>query len=196
MKPHSKQLIAGFTMVEMLVVIAIVGILAAISAPNWQAWLTRQRINSAQSEALTVLRQAQANAKREKRIWQVCFRDDGNKVRWNVSPVSFDVPDCSIVSAGGWENLIGEDANIIGIDTSKTTLRLGGISNSYAVLFQYKGLLKETTPPLTGTITFGSRQTPGSVGVRDGTKRCVRVETLLGAMSLGNDNDCPTPSTP
>lgn len=181
MKPYSRQSIAGFTMVEMIVVVVIVGILAAIAAPTWQGWLTRQRVNSAQAEALNTLREAQANAKREKRMWQACFRDDGTRVAYIVTAAD----NCNAVPISAWNSLLAEDSNIVAIDTANTR---GG--STYNVQFQYKGLLVESDPPQTGKITFGVRDRQGAIGVRTGSKRCITVQTLLGAMSLGSDQEC------
>ncbi|MBE9229328.1 type II secretion system protein [Phormidium sp. LEGE 05292] len=197
MKPFSKQALAGFTLIEMLVVIAIIGILAAIAAPNWLTWLTKQRVNSAQAEALVVLREAQANAKREKRIWQACFRDDGTRVQWSVQPLPPNIgspvnkclnPGESSTSGIVWNNLTDESSDLIAIDTTKSNLSEAG-NNAYSVMFQYKGLLVES-PSQTGVLTFGTRQNPGQKGVKEGTKRCVAVITLLGATSAASDNDC------
>ncbi|MFB2895257.1 Tfp pilus assembly protein FimT/FimU [Aerosakkonemataceae cyanobacterium BLCC-F50] len=198
MKPYSKQTNDGFTMVEMIVVVVIIGILSAIVAPSWLQWLTRQRVNTAQAEAVMVLREAQSNAKREKRVWQACFRDTGTKVQWSVQPQHPDDgnnnrclnpgqhPNAGIA----WNDLASEDADKIAIDSANTTLSNAG-SNTYSVLFQYKGLLK-TESTQTGGITFGTRDNQGSLGVRAGTKRCVAVMTIMGATSAGSDNDCPT----
>ncbi|XWK85827.1 MAG: prepilin-type N-terminal cleavage/methylation domain-containing protein [Phormidium sp.] len=201
MKPYSKQTNDGFTMVEMIVVVVIIGILSAIGTPSWLQWLTRQRANTAQGEAVMVLREAQSNAKREKRVWQACFRDTGTKVQWSVQPqhpndANTGVnrclnpgqhPNAGIV----WNDLASEDADKIAIDTNpaNTTLSSAG-TNTYSVLFQYKGLLN-TESVQTGGITFGTRDNQGSLGVRAGTKRCVAVMTIMGATSAGSDNDCP-----
>lgn len=199
MKPKIKQAIAGFTVLEMLVVIAIVGILAAIATPSWLSWLTRQRVNSAQAEALTVLREAQANAKREKRIWQACFRDDGNSVSWSVQPALDENQIClntgeSSTAGIVWNNIVGEDTNVVALDIPNTNMRASG-ANTYSVKFQYKGLLVETPPQLQADgnavkLTFGIRNIQGQQGVRDGSKRCVFVQTLLGAMRAGSDSEC------
>lgn len=191
-----KQANAGFTVVELMVVIVIVGILASIGNASWQGWLTRQRVNSAQAEAFTALRQAQANAKREKRVWQACFKDNGTRLQWSVQPLPAGAandtncfepgenPNITVV----WNNVLEESSDVVGIDTANTSLRPAG-GGTYSVKFQYKGLLVEN-PSQIGRITFGTRQTPGQVGVREGTRRCVRVETLLGAMIADSDEEC------
>jgi len=181
MKPYSKQSIVGFTLVEMIVVIVIVGILAAIAAPTWQGMLARQRVNSAQGQALNALREAQTNAKREKRMWQACFQDDGTRVSYFVTAVK----NCSTIPNNAWNSLLPENSNVVAIDSANTK---GG--NMYNVTFQYKGLLDDTNPPQTGKITFGIRDKQGIVGVTKGSKRCITVQTLLGAMSLGSDQEC------
>ena len=180
MKGVLKQANAGFTMVEMIVVIAIVGILAAIAAPSWLALLTRQRVNAAQAEALAVLRQAQANSKREKREWQTCFRDDGTKVMWSVTSAT---DKCNTVPTASWNNLVGENSDTIAIDTTNTNLP-DAPSGYYRVIFQYKGLVSDGAST---RITFRSRV--GSA-TDNSSKRCVRVETLLGAMSTAQNNEC------
>lgn len=198
MKPYLKQNSDGFTIVEIIVVVAIIGILAAIAAPNWLGWLTRQRVNTAQAEAIMVLREAQANAKREKRVWQACFRDNGSRVQWSVQPQHPDDNNNNrCLNPGGhpnsgivWNDLAGEDADMIAIDAVNTNLSNAGSANTYSVLFQYKGLLK-TESLQTGGITFGTRNIQGTTGVREGTKRCIAVMTIMGATSAASDSECP-----
>ena len=41
---------AGFTLIEMMIVVAILGILAAIAVPSYQSYVTKSRAQAATSE--------------------------------------------------------------------------------------------------------------------------------------------------
>lgn len=183
--PGLKQAIAGFTLVEMLVVVAIVGILAAIAAPSWLAFLNTQRLNAAQDEALRVMREAQATAKSQNLCQEASFRDDGIKVQWSTHLPSVSTANCPTtapVNSWTWNNLIGEDANLISIDAdpqSPTRSTLNQQNGAYRVQFQFSGWVNGQL----GKVTFAPRD--GSK-----TQRCVVVSTLLGALRTANDNGC------
>lgn len=197
MKPPSRRSVAGFTMIELIVIMVIIAVLAAIAAPSWLAFLTRQRLSAAQGQALTVIRDAQVNAKRDKRTWEVCFRENptDNSVQYSVHPIPTALAaDCANAS---WQKLTGE-ANTIGI------LPQGG-ALPYKVQFDYNGLIRDNqqipnshrlapTPPLPdgsteiGKITFVSRS--GNTLNTAGSKRCIFVSTLIGAMRTAQDNLC------
>jgi len=158
-------------MVELLVIIAIIGILSAIAIPSWQLFLQRLRLNAAQAEALNILRTAQNHAKREKRVWQASFRQENNQVQWSVH--SEDSPPV-------WKNLLDEDADQIDIDEANSTFRR--YNEAYGVQFQYKG----RTNGQLGRITFTYPGTNSTNTIR----RCVFVSTLLGAMRTDSDRGC------
>ncbi|MBD2771462.1 type II secretion system protein [Iningainema tapete] len=166
---------AGFSLIELLVVIIMVGVLAAIAVPSWLAFVNQQRLNSAKRQALTVLRDAQSNAQREKLRWQVCFKDDGNQVLYTAHRVPSD-NNCLVTN---WEPLIGEDSKAIKVLTSTMSTSPNGF---YRMQFNYDGSVeKEGTQPW--RITFSPR-------INSGSKTCATVETLLGSISTGQDNKC------
>ena len=60
----SSMRVKGFTLTEMIIVIAIIGILAAILAPTMTTYYWKSRVKSANSEAKMVYNAAQTAAQR------------------------------------------------------------------------------------------------------------------------------------
>lgn len=164
----------GYTLLEILVIVVVVGILAAIGAPSWLSMLNRWRLNAAQAEALSVMREAQANARREKRVWQASFREINGQVQWSLHPDDSETNQI-------WNNLIREDANKISILQSHTTLQ--NHNGVYSVQFKHNYWVNGQL----GRITFVSRSGASNSIT---TKRCVWVSTLLGVLRTNSDRDC------
>ncbi len=175
MESPSEKSNFGYTLLEILVILVVVGILAAISAPSWLSLLNRWRLNTAQAEALSVMREAQANARREKRVWQASFREMNAQVQWSLHP-----PNESETNQI-WNNLTREDANKISILDSYTTLQ--NRNGVYGVQFKHNYWVNGQL----GRITFITR---GQSNSTNAPKRCVWVSTLLGVLRTDGDRGC------
>jgi prepilin-type N-terminal cleavage/methylation domain-containing protein len=156
--------IAGFSLLEVLVVVVIIAGLAAIAAPGWGAFLMNQRLNMAQDQVYQAMLKTKDNARRGRVTWQASFRDQNNTTQWVIHPAS-DSP-----SSTSWNTL----DSALKIDSETTLLLSSGV---YRVQFDQEGNVAGSL----GGITLSSRQ--------GGTaKRCVIVSTLIGSLRKGTDH--------
>lgn len=165
--------IAGFTLIELLVVIIMAGALAAIAAPSWLAFMNRQRVNAAQDQAFQALRKAQANAIREKRSWEVSFRENDKRLQWSTH---LDADG----TVAAWKDLPEGNADRVKIDNSN--LSTACKAGQYCVKFQDRGIVDEELA--------GKQITFTSIDERNGPKRCVYVATILGSLRTDRDDGC------
>ena len=77
MKPFSYNN-KGFTLIELMVVIAITGILATIAIPQFSTMITNTRLRGAAREIHSVLQQARLRAAKEQSYVVVDFDPDGD----------------------------------------------------------------------------------------------------------------------
>lgn len=72
---RSQQAQAGFTLVELMVVVAVVGVLAVVAAPSMAELVRTNRVNGAAGELTSAIQVARSEAiRRNSRVW-VCPTD-------------------------------------------------------------------------------------------------------------------------
>jgi len=85
----------GFTLIEMMIVIAIMAILAGIAAPNFQTYMAQRRLNGAARQVMTDLMAARSKAVNLNQKVKVFFKSDQEKVHeyeiWNDADGNGDV---------------------------------------------------------------------------------------------------------
>lgn len=161
----------GFTLLESLVVIGIIGVLGVTAGPSWVTFLEKWRLSDAQSELYSAIRITQTNAQNNRLNWQFSIRETPTgDVEWASHP-QHEMPTI-------WQKL-GNDA--IDIDLADTTL--DSRNGVYYIRFNYKGNLVSRTR----TFTLTSSMAPS-------IKRCVVMSNLLGAMRQAKEQEKPSSS--
>ncbi|NEQ25544.1 MAG: type II secretion system protein [Microcoleus sp. SIO2G3] len=154
----------SFTLVELIGVMALLGILMAIAAPSWNAFFQHRQLAAAQERTAQAIRNAQHQASLSRTRKAIAFRETPNGVEWSVYPTSG--------SPTEWRSLSIE----VAIDASNTTLHQTG--NLYRLQFNEDGHVVGQLGRMTLTIP----QTQ--------LRRCVFASTLLGAVRRAEGNAC------
>jgi Tfp pilus assembly protein FimT len=171
---------AGFTLLELTIIVAVIGIVSAIAAPAWFGFLERQHLNTAQNQVYRAMREAQSNATRDKVTWEASFQQvpvaGKQVVQWSVHRA-----DITPV-AGSWHNF----ETHIRLDNETTLPQSDGIHrvrfNSFGCpVYQLHDECGQTSILSKGRLTLSSHS--GSQA-----KRCVIVSTLLGALRTAKEN--------
>jgi Tfp pilus assembly protein FimT len=172
---------AGYTMIETLIILLIIGIFIAIVAPSWLMFINNQRLKVSLDRAYSAMELARSNAKRDKISWQASFKEVEQNVQ--VAVHQANIPPAQ-VPANQWKNLEPQ----IQIDTEETTVLQVNENNQQTengrirrVMFNYRGCpvsrsyhdCTQTSIRAKGTLTLRHPNLTNS-------QRCIIISTLLG----------------
>lgn len=170
---------SGFTLLEGLITLVLLGVLFAIAAPNWFAFINQQRVGSARNQASQAIRTAQSQAQQTKVNRAVVFDNNNDQPRYAIVAAPNNTVDRSQIK--NWQ-LLGDSTDAIRLWGNRGANR----TEPDALVFDGYGAVVASVSPVPYVITIGS-----TAGVNP--KRCVSVETLLGATADNSNADCPAP---
>jgi prepilin-type N-terminal cleavage/methylation domain-containing protein len=208
-REDSTQGEAGFSLLELVVVVLMIAILSAIAAPGWLAFVNRQRVAKVNDGVWSALQEAKREAKRTKRSYSVSFRQPAgtlpqvavyptedraglaitlanNSNAWRPLTEGFDIkPEQVTLCSNIDSNTANEQASPIpncNLDTART------------IIFDYQGslaLVNGQDPEINDGINITVAVPQSNGGVIEATARCVVVKTLIGSMQIGkNPQNC------
>jgi type II secretory pathway pseudopilin PulG len=177
-KTASRKGDGGFTIIELLVIVLLLGTLSAIAAPGWVAFINRQRVRTVNDRVLQTLRSAQSEAKRSKRDITITFNPtpatDPPTAIINTNPPQ-TIPLQTVTFNAGGEIKPGT----IALSTNAIALGDPDIPVN-SIIFDYQGNVKKLPPatnPARFVVTVAPANKPDS-----SARQCAIVETIIGGM--------------
>jgi prepilin-type N-terminal cleavage/methylation domain-containing protein len=165
---HRRYSASGYTLLEILIVLVILGILSAIVAPGWLGFVQQRQLKTAQEQLQRASHEAISNAKKNKLVWQVSFRKGTLQSQYAVHQA------LTLPEHIQWQDL-GEHVKI---DEDNTTFYQDK-NNIWRVQYNHQG----NTNGRLGRITLMA----SSGGA---ARYCVITNTLIGNTKLASDKDC------
>lgn len=186
---------AGFTMLEILIIVLIIGIFSAIVAPSWLMFINNYRLKLSLDRAYSAMVTARSNAKRDNIAYQASFKQVGETVQ--VAVHKSDISPAK-VPAGEWKSLEPQ----IQINTNDTTLRKVNENTNlvkengtvWRALFNYQGCPVYKVSDECGLTSIQAKGTLTLYHphLKNGD-RCVIISTILGHKRIAQRQNKPNP---
>jgi prepilin-type N-terminal cleavage/methylation domain-containing protein len=163
----------GFTLIEVLVVMVMVGVLTAIAAPAWSGFVTNQRLSASQTLVLQAIKTAQSEAKTRK---VSDSKQTSSTTRTRITFTSKAIRLDNVKANAGVDQKIEDGITLSAVYSSGNPPI---ISNLPYLEFDSRGFLPSTQAmPICVNLTSTA-----------GKKKWIKIQTLLGAVVTG-DGDC------
>jgi len=185
-KTASRKGDGGFTIIELLVIVIMLGILTAIAAPSWLAFINRQRVRTVNDRVFQSLRLAQSEAKRTKRDITITFSGPSSVPSVDPPTVTFIPP---LATGGSTQTLNGGGEIKPGTIALLTNATAAGDPDLplNSIIFDYQGNVKKLPSPNPG---IPGRFVVSVSPVKGGGKQCAIVETIIGGMRTAEGTEC------
>ncbi|NCR57729.1 MAG: prepilin-type N-terminal cleavage/methylation domain-containing protein [Microcystis aeruginosa LL13-06] len=186
---HKNQ---GFTLLEILIALAITGILAALTLPNLLAWLNRNKVQEATDSIQSALQDAQKQAMRRGRICTINFTNGTGpapEVYSQITALDKDSkpdPGCLVMANAGSLNLPEEVFMVTNFPT---------LGSSPGVKFSFRGHVPGLTftPPEKQAIIvlYPAAANAPRAPYPNQERKCIVMASLLGIVKQGTYNGDP-----
>ena len=174
---HKNQ---GFTLLEILVALAITGILAALTLPNLLAWLNRNKVQEATDSIQSALQDAQKQAMRRGRICTINFTNGTGTNPTVYSQIRASEAGCLVMANAGSLNLPQEVFMVV--------RNFPTLGSSPGVQFSFRGHV----PGLTFTprenqaiIVLYPAANASAAPYPNQERKCLVMASLLGIVKQG-----------
>jgi prepilin-type N-terminal cleavage/methylation domain-containing protein len=191
-KTASRKSDGGFTLLELIVIVLILGILSSIAAPSWVAFINRQRVRTVNDRVLQSLRTAQSEAKRTKRDVTIEFNTKTSTPPVDPPTVTFTPP----LATGGSRQTLNAGGEIkpgtIALSTNATAAGDPDIPQN-SIIFDYQGNVKKLPPstnPAIPNARFVVTVAPANATPNSSARQCAIVETIIGGMRTAEGTEC------
>ncbi|MDB9430198.1 type II secretion system protein [Microcystis aeruginosa CS-555/01A07] len=176
---HKNQ---GFTLLEILVALAITGILAALTLPNLSAWLNRNKVKEATDAIQLALEDAQRQAIRRGRSCTINFTNPTGTSPTVYSQITASEPGCLVATNTNASSLNLPEEIFMVVNNFPT------LGSSPGVQFSFRGHVPE--------LTFVPRASQAIIvlySAADATadpypnqeRKCLVIASLLGIVKQG-----------
>jgi prepilin-type N-terminal cleavage/methylation domain-containing protein len=164
---HTQQ--QGFTLIESLITVSVMGILAAITAPSFATWIDNKKVEDIAAQVEGAMKEAQLEAVKKSQSCTVTVATTITSNPTNCLPT-------------GTRDLTKLGLSVLSKNDSGITL-FAGLGTTPDILFTYKGTVPTTgtgSVPGTGLIIIYNNN-----GGSSRKMRCITVSAGLGIIRSG-----------